>query len=80
MSFPQDISDMCNKLPRRRESIVTFVHQMGNKGTSEMYSKHPRVKKKKVISALEWLKIHHTRYHDITINTDNQRWMKEIVL
>ena len=47
VSFPQDISDMCDELPRRRESIVTFVRQMGNKDTSEMYLKHLRVNKEK---------------------------------
>ena len=67
---------MCDELPRRRESIVTFVRQMGNKDTSEMYLKHLRVNKEKIISALKWLKIHHSGYHDITIDTGNLDWMK----
>ena len=76
VSFPQDISDMCDELPRRRDSIITFVRQMGNKSTSEMYLKHLRVNKEKIISALKWLKIHHSGYHDITIKKDNLDWMK----
>ena len=58
-----------------RESVVTFVHRMGNKQTSEMYLTHVRVNRKKVTLALEWLKIHHSGYHDITINIDNLTWM-----
>ena len=62
---------MCNEIPRYREQIVTFVYQMGNKDTSEMYLKHLRVNNEKITSELEWLKIHHSGYHDITINIDN---------
>ena len=75
--FPQDISDMCDELPRRRESVVTFVRQIGNKDTFEMHLKHLRVYRKKIIPALEWLKIHHSGYHDIKIKTGNLSWMKE---
>ena len=76
VSFPQDISDMCDELPRRRESIVMFVRQMGNKDTSEMYLKYLRVNKRKIISALKWLKIHHSGYHGIMINIDDLSWIK----
>ena len=65
---------MYNKLPRCRESLVTFFCQMGNKKLSEMHLKRLRVNKKKVIVALKLLKIHHSGYHDITINVDNLNW------
>ena len=75
--LPQDISGVRKKLLRGRKLIVTFVRQMGNKNTSEMHLKHLRVNKKKIILALEWLKIHHSGYHDIKIKTGNLSWMKE---
>ena len=31
VSFLQDISDMCDELPRRRELMVTRVHQLGKR-------------------------------------------------
>jgi hypothetical protein len=35
-----------------------------------------RVSKKKVVNALQWLKLHHEGYHDITIDVTQLDWMK----
>ena len=76
VAFPQNITDMCNVLPQRPESVVTFIRQMGNKDTSAVFLKHMRVSKKKVVNALQWLKLHHEGYHDITIDVTQLDWMK----
>ena len=75
VAFPQDISEMCDVLPQRQESVVTFIRQMGNKNTSEVLLKHLKVRKDKVIVALNWLKLHHSGYHDIKIDTSQLDWM-----
>ena len=77
MLFLQDISEMCDERPRHRESVVTFLHQMDDKKTSEMHLKHLEVNKKKVTSTSEWLKIHHSGYHDISISMNNLSSMEE---
>ncbi len=37
VTFPQDISAMCNKLPLRKETMVVFIQYIGNKDTSAVY-------------------------------------------
>ena len=76
VAFPQDITDMCNVLPQRPEKVVTYIRQMGNKDTSDVYLKHLRVRKQKVLTALKWLKLHHSGYYDIQIDPSKLDWMK----
>ena len=48
---------------------------MGNNQTSGVNLQHLKVCKQKVIDALQWLKIHHSEYIDITINESKLGWM-----
>ena len=75
VTFMQDISDVCNILPRQKESVVTFVRWLSNKKDARPFPKQMRVRKKQVLDALRWLKIHHSGYHDIIINESNLDWM-----
>jgi hypothetical protein len=76
VTFPQDITNMCDELPQRSESVVTFIRQIGNKDTSGGYPEMLKVKKNNVIEALRWLKKHNPFYKHITIAPSNMDWMK----
>jgi hypothetical protein len=67
VTFPQDITEMCNKLPLRIEAIVVFICYIGNKDTSAVYPKSVRMNKQNGLEALLWLKKHNAHYADITI-------------
>ncbi len=71
VAFPQDITDVCNELPRKKGSVITVIRQLKNRDSSQTLVKQMRVRRKEVLGALRWLKIHHEGYHDITINEDN---------
>ena len=43
-----------------------------------MLLRHLKVNKKKVIRALDWLKIHHRGYKDIKINRSRLDWMGDM--
>ena len=73
--FPQHIEAMCSELPQQKSNMVIFVRHISTRLTGEVRSRHFRVNKTKVIRALEWLKIHHIGYHDITINESNMDWI-----
>lgn len=73
--FPQHIETMCSELPQQKSNMVIFVRHISTRLTGEVRSRHFRVNKTKVIRALEWLKIHHIGYHDITINESNMDWI-----
>ena len=75
VAFEQDIKQMCVELPQRKETILTFIRQMGNKDTKAVHLKHLRVRRKKVLEALNWLKLHHVDYHDIEIKQVHLDWM-----
>ena len=75
VTFPQDITEMCNKLPLRKEAVVVFIRYIGNKDTSAVYPKSLRVNKQNVLEALLWLKKHNAHYANITINESNLDWM-----
>ena len=76
VTFPQDISAMCNELPLRKESMVVFIRYLGNKDTSDVYPKSLRVNRKNVLDALLWLKKHNPLYSDIRITERNLEWMQ----
>ncbi len=76
MTFPQDISAMCNKLPLHKETMVVFIWYLGNKDTCAVYPKSLREKRKNVLEALIWLKKHNPLYSDISIRENNLYWMQ----
>jgi hypothetical protein len=75
VTLPQDITEISNKLPLRKEAVVVFIRCIGNKDTSAVYPKSLRVNKPNVLEALLWLKKHNPHYADITINELNLDWM-----
>jgi hypothetical protein len=75
VTFPQDITKMCNKLPLRKEAVVLFIRYIGNKDTSAVYPKSLHVNKQNVLKALLWLKKYNPHYADVTINESNLDWM-----
>lgn len=76
VTFPQDITKMCDELPHRKEEILVFVRYIGNKDTTAVYPKSMRVNRRNVIDALNWLKKHNPHYSNVTINESNLDWMK----
>jgi hypothetical protein len=75
VTFPQDITCICNELPQRKEKLLTFIRYMSNKDNTSTYPKQYVIRRKKVIAALKWLKVHHSGYHDINIQESNLEWM-----
>ena len=75
VTFPQDITDVCNVLPQRKEKLLTFIRYMSNKDDTTPYPKQYVIRRQKVIGALKWLKVHHSGYRDITILESNLDWM-----
>lgn len=76
VTFPQDISSMCNELPLRKETMVVFIRYLGNKDTCAVYPKSLRVNRKHVLEALLWLKKHNPHYSNISIKESNLDWMQ----
>ena len=37
VTFPQDITQMCDELPQRKETLLTFVRNIGNKDTDAVF-------------------------------------------
>ena len=37
VTFPQDITAMCNELLLRKEAVVVFIRYIGNKDTNAVY-------------------------------------------
>ncbi len=75
VTFPQDITEMCNELPLRKEVVVVFIRYIGNKDSSAVYQKSLQVNRQNVLEVLLWLKKHNPHYADITINESNLDWM-----
>ena len=75
VTFPQDITQMCDELPQRKETIVTFIRNIGNKDTSSVFPTSLRVNRIKVLNALVWLKKHNPFYANIQIKEENLDWM-----
>ncbi len=76
VTFPQDITAMCNELPLRKEAVVVFIRYLGNKNTTAVYPKSLRVNRQNILDALFWLKRHNLLYSDITIVEINLDWMQ----
>jgi len=71
VTFPQDISEMCNELPLCKEAMVVFIRYLGNKNTTVVYPKSLQVNRRNVLDALLWLKSHNLLYSDISIVESN---------
>ncbi len=54
VTFPQDITQMCNELPQRKETVLVFIHYIGNKDTSAVYPKFMHINRQNVNKALFW--------------------------
>ena len=76
-SFAQHIDTLCDELPQRKETVLTFVRYLGSNLSKHKYVKNLRVNRQRVLTALRWLKRHHTGYHDIVIREENLDWMNE---
>jgi hypothetical protein len=76
VTFPQDITSMCNELPLQKESMVVFIRYIGNKDTSAVYPKSLGVSRRNVLDALLWLKEHNPIYANVSIKEENQDWMQ----
>ena len=48
---------------------------MSNKDNTSTYPKQYVIRRQKVVTALKWLKVHHTGYRDIIIQESNLEWM-----
>lgn len=78
VAFPQDINEMCNELPLRKEKVVTVIRQMGHSNSTNICIEHLKVNRKRVLTALRWLKRHHRGYRHITIKEENLTdWMHD---
>ncbi len=73
--FPQDITKMCDKLLQQKEILVTFVRNIGNKDTDDVFPTSLRVNSLKVVNALEWLQKHNPFYRNIKIKEGYFDWM-----
>jgi len=75
VTFPQDITEMCDELPQRKETLVTFVRNIGNKDTDNVFPTSLSVNRLKVVNALKWLQKHNPFYRNIKIKEENFDWM-----
>jgi hypothetical protein len=77
--YHQDITEMCKVLPHRKEEIITFIRKVGGHDTRGLTSHIDafKVRRSKILDALQWLKMHNVHYHDIDINTSNLDWMND---
>jgi hypothetical protein len=76
ITFPQDISTMCNKLPLHKESMLVFIRYIGSKDTCAVYPKYLHVNRRNVLEALIWLKRHNPFYAVVCIREENLDWME----
>ena len=76
VTFPQDITELCDELPQKKDTIITFIRNIGNRDTSAVFPTSLRVNRKKVLNALLWLKKHNAFYANIQIKEENLDWMK----
>ena len=76
ITFPQDISAMCDKLAERKETMLPFIRNIGNKHSDAFYPISVRVNRTRIIAALVWRKRHNPFYRSIKINESNLDWME----
>ena len=76
-SFPQDISNICTKLPRLPSNVntISIVKSFVDKeGEGQKISF--KIRRQKVLEVLRWLKKYNLEYNSIEIMDDNLSWMK----
>ena len=66
---------MCDELPQRKDTLLTFVRNIGNKDTDNVFPTSLRVNRVKVVNALKWLQKHNPFYRNIKIKKINFEWM-----
>ena len=65
INLPQDVATFVKMLPRSPSQLdVLLVRRQGAAGSHKDF----RVRRSKVMAALQWLKQHNTYYHDIHID------------
>ena len=65
VTFPQDITKMCDELPQRKGTLLKFIRNIGNKDTLSIFPTKLAVDRQKVVDALLWLKKHNPVYRTI---------------
>ena len=75
VTFPQDITSMCDELPLAKNTVVTFLRNIANKNTSAVFPTTLRVNRERLLTALKWLKQHNPFYKNIRIVEANLDWM-----
>ena len=77
--FRQDISDICNVLPRTRVNAIKIIRSYSKKDEYGLQSIDTfTIRKDVVLRALRWLKRYHRWYrddHDVIIQESNLSWM-----
>ncbi len=71
VSFPQDITQICDELPHRKEQVLVFIQYIFNKNTFAVYPKSMQVNRPNVINAFLLLKKHNPHYSNVAINESN---------
>ncbi|GFH43542.1 hypothetical protein CTEN210_00015 [Chaetoceros tenuissimus] len=71
--FKRDIASICLQLPRSELDYIEIKRLSVNKDQQTFDTF--KVRRKKVIAALNWLKKHNRFYRDITIVEENLNWM-----
>lgn len=76
ISFPKDITTLCEVLPRIDCEVIHYIRHSGNKysGSTSKYDGFI-VRKRKVIDALLFLKESNPLYKDVVIDLNNLSWM-----
>ena len=76
-AFPQEISQVCNELPRLPSncSVVKYIKETKSRVIGDISVKIFRIRKANIIAALQWLKKYHIGYRDIIILETNLNWM-----
>ena len=79
MCFRQDISDICNFLPRTRVNAIEIIRSYSKKDEYVLQNIDTfTIRKDIVLRALRWLKNYHRWYrddHDVIIQELNLSWM-----
>ena len=76
VSFPQDITEVCKKLPRTPENVKLIrVVKHFKLAEGEITSTSFMIRKKNVLDALQWLQKYNVHYADIEIVGENMDWI-----
>lgn len=76
--FRKNLMDVCNILPRMSLEMIDVMREvtLSEDGVS-FRQKTFKIRRSKVILALQWLKKHHKGYKNIEIQEGNLDWMKD---